>query len=378
MATLLGMPLLAQLTDLHLVAGEEDHGASERLEQAVAALVPHAPDALLLSGDLVDDGSPAAYAKVKQALTPLGELPIHVLPGNHDDREALQDAFGLERSERVHGTAQVGALRLVLCDSVRPGRTDGALPPAELGWLDAALREAPDVPTLVAVHHPPARSGIAFMDALGLPEPDRRAFAAVVAGHPQVQLVASGHVHVAFLAQVGGRPLLGAPSTARALALDLRAERRTAFAMTSPPPGFVLHQLDADGLRSHVSGVRDTEEEAPAAAARAALDAAGGGADLRVVEVPAERRFVLARGNETVGLITYHRRGDVVSLDHTEVPRASQGQGHASVLVRGALDQLRAAGDQVLPRCSYISAWLAEHPGYADLVPAGERDRFGL
>jgi len=32
----------------------------------------------------------------------------------------------------------------------------------------------------------------------------------------------------------------------------------------------------------------------------------------------------------------------------------------------------------VLPYCSFVRRWIAEHPEYADLVPERERKRFGL
>src|SRR4051794_39976510 len=52
--------LLAQLTDLHLTVGPDDHGAASALERAVAEVagLDPPPDAVLLTGDLVDGGDP--------------------------------------------------------------------------------------------------------------------------------------------------------------------------------------------------------------------------------------------------------------------------------------------------------------------------------
>jgi 3',5'-cyclic-AMP phosphodiesterase len=86
---------LVQLSDLHLRAGEDGTGPAERLEHAVrlvAALKPR-PHALLLSGDLVDAPSSAAYQQAYELLAVLG-VPMHAIPGNHDDRDLLRARFG--------------------------------------------------------------------------------------------------------------------------------------------------------------------------------------------------------------------------------------------------------------------------------------------
>ena len=74
----------------------------------------------------------------------------------------------------------------------------------------------------------------------------------------------------------------------------------------------------------------------------------------------------------------YHLRGQVISLNHSEVDDRFQGQGLASKLVRGVLDEARARGLEVLPYCPYVRSWIAKHPDYADLVPPGRRAEFSL
>jgi predicted GNAT family acetyltransferase len=41
-----------------------------------------------------------------------------------------------------------------------------------------------------------------------------------------------------------------------------------------------------------------------------------------------------------------------------------------STLVRGALDDVRAHGLRVVPRCSFVRGYIERHPDYADLVDA--------
>jgi predicted GNAT family acetyltransferase len=70
-----------------------------------------------------------------------------------------------------------------------------------------------------------------------------------------------------------------------------------------------------------------------------------------------------------VAFVTYRRREDgVISLDHAEVPRALEGKGVGSKLVRATLDRVRGEGLKVVPRCSFVHAFIQRHPDYADLL----------
>jgi uncharacterized protein len=63
----------------------------------------------------------------------------------------------------------------------------------------------------------------------------------------------------------------------------------------------------------------------------------------------------------------YHRRGNVIAFTHTLVPPEIQGRGVASALARKALDDARAAGNQVVPSCAFFDGFMKEHPEYDDL-----------
>jgi predicted GNAT family acetyltransferase len=65
-------------------------------------------------------------------------------------------------------------------------------------------------------------------------------------------------------------------------------------------------------------------------------------------------------------------------LPHTVVSPALRGQGLAAHMIRRALDDARAQGLAVAPACSYVSAYIAEHPDDLDLVPEPDRPRYGL
>jgi hypothetical protein len=69
-----------------------------------------------------------------------------------------------------------------------------------------------------------------------------------------------------------------------------------------------------------------------------------------------------------LSLAEYRLRGDTIVFTHTEVPEALEGQGIAAQIVRFALDDARARGLGVVPRCPYAAAFIARHTEYRDLV----------
>ena len=80
-----------------------------------------------------------------------------------------------------------------------------------------------------------------------------------------------------------------------------------------------------------------------------------------------EQRFEMDVGGETA-VAYYALTPGVITFNHTEVPEALRGRGIASRLVRGALEAARAGHLKVAPRCSFVSAYLARHPEFNDLV----------
>ena len=81
-------------------------------------------------------------------------------------------------------------------------------------------------------------------------------------------------------------------------------------------------------------------------------------------------RFELVEDGQVVGVADYRRDGDTWVFPHTEIVAARRGQGLGAVLVQGALDDVRAAGGTVVPRCWYVAEFIDGHPEYRDLLAA--------
>ena len=60
-----------------------------------------------------------------------------------------------------------------------------------------------------------------------------------------------------------------------------------------------------------------------------------------------------------------------MTFTHTEVDPRFEGHGVGGRLVSQALDATREEGLAVIPVCPFVRAYIAGHPAYLDLVPAG-------
>lgn len=253
--------IIAQISDTHIgrpgekIAAMVDTAAC--LTRAVAQIgrLDPPPDALLITGDLVNGGTADEYAHLRELLAPLA-LPTYVIPGNHDDRAALRFAFTdhsyLPGQGFLHYTIDDLPLYLIALDTLVVGADAGALDQTQLDWLAARLSRTQGRPTLIMMHHPPFDTGIGFMDAMGLRD-GRAEFIRLVSTYPQVERILCGHVHRAIEARVGGTLAMTCPSTCHQIALDLSGHGPAAF--TLEPPGFRLHWWNGRQLVSHTASI---------------------------------------------------------------------------------------------------------------------------
>jgi len=144
------------------------------------------------------------------------------------------------------------AVRLVMLDTVAPGFGHGELCARRLDWLDAALGEARERATIVAMHHPPFQCGIAHMDAINLRQ--SREFTAIIARHRQVERIVCGHHHRPITARVAHCIAQIAPSVAHQVEFALSPSAPPALVLE--PPGFMIHRYDErNGMVSHAACV---------------------------------------------------------------------------------------------------------------------------
>jgi predicted GNAT family acetyltransferase len=80
------------------------------------------------------------------------------------------------------------------------------------------------------------------------------------------------------------------------------------------------------------------------------------------------RRFEVRIGVGPPAFLSYTIAGDLVILEHTEVPDELRGQGLGAHLARIALTEARQRHWRIVPRCEYVAGFIARHPEFDDLV----------
>ncbi len=78
-------------------------------------------------------------------------------------------------------------------------------------------------------------------------------------------------------------------------------------------------------------------------------------------------RFEL-EADGVMAILNYRVGDGVITLIYTETPPQARGRGLASRLVAGALEAIRARGLKIVPRCSFVRAYLGKHSEFRDLV----------
>ncbi|ROP61918.1 3',5'-cyclic AMP phosphodiesterase CpdA [Enterobacter sp. BIGb0383] len=250
--------VLAQISDLHIKAGGrlsyrkvDTLGALKAAVARLNSLTPR-PDAVAITGDLTDFGTPEEYAAVRAVLDTL-TLPWFAIAGNHDSRPAFRDAFRdcdwlNPQAEFIQWCVDRFPVRLIGLDSTVAEQPWGELCPARLAWLQEQLAAAPEKPTIVMLHHHPFISGIDHMDRQNLRDAD--ALANVLADAPQVLRILCGHVHRFMVSQLGSTIVCSAPGTSHQVTPDFAPDGPSTFSLE--PAGFLLHRWSAvNGIATH-------------------------------------------------------------------------------------------------------------------------------
>ena len=249
--TTAGSLRLLHLTDLHLfedVAGEiygvqTDQTFRATLSHALGS-APGPIDAILVTGDIAEDGRTATYRRFREEILNAGP-PVLCIPGNHEDRTPLGEILS-NPPLQLCGTRRLDRWYVILLDSHLPGRDEGHLTAAELDRLDRELRAAGDSHVLVCVHHQPVPVGSPWLDAYGLANAGE--FLSRIEAQGNVRAVVCGHVHQASDRMHGGVRFMSTPSTCAQF--TPQTER---CIMDLAPPGYRWLELLPDGsLRTEV------------------------------------------------------------------------------------------------------------------------------
>jgi len=246
------LTFLVQITDTHVVErgtllyGQAD--TARHLAETVSEInaMRPLPDGVLITGDLVEHPGPTTYSHFRDLIEPL-RMPVFLMPGNHDNPEIMQSYFRdtpMFPAEPPHFQYVIEdfPFRVLMLNSHFDNSELPHFGPRRLQWLEAVLAES-DRPALVAIHHPPMKTGIGFIDMVG---PDwYRGLGEVLAQHPQVFKIICGHGHLDLQGRLGTVPVQMVGSIAHQLIACRGEDIAPSFDNVRVPP--MLHQwLDGE------------------------------------------------------------------------------------------------------------------------------------
>jgi 3',5'-cyclic AMP phosphodiesterase CpdA len=247
------------MSDLHVRRSQagSGRGFDAHLIKCIAQVNAAAPDLVIATGDLTQTGSAEEYRHLRELMNALSR-PYYLMPGNHDDREALRrvyrdHAYLFETDTHASYVVDVNNWRLLMFDSTKHRRPGGYVDTTRLTWLDSRLRERTHMPTLLALHHPPFAAGVWPLDWFGFANVQE--LENVVRSHGQVRRVVSGHVHCVRAASWGGTFACTSPSPMPQHLLIGTGQHLPKIHFERP--GFLLHSLD-DANGSIVTRVHRT------------------------------------------------------------------------------------------------------------------------
>jgi len=247
---------ILQVSDCHLYA---DPAATllglntlDALQQVLdSACAENKPDMIVVTGDLVHDGSKAGYRALARTLDRT-RCRSAVIPGNHDHVPNMRSVLD---QHQIPSTGQINIRnwRLILLNSQLPGEEYGHLSSNELELLENALMDSP-ANILIFLHHQPVPIGSKWLDNIGL-DNGQELFSRIK-GNTAVKGILWGHVHQSWQGQFGHIQLLATPSTCIQF-----SPKEDEFSLTAEPPGWRMLHLGGQGeLRSEIHYLQDMPE----------------------------------------------------------------------------------------------------------------------
>ena len=247
---------LLHISDPHLYADEEGEIYGVATDKSFRAVLKHAfasapgrVDAVLATGDLVEDQSAVGYRRFSGIMSAFGP-PVFCLPGNHDDPTRMAEILDAGLFQYC-GQTTLGDWQIVLLDSHAAGQDSGHVSAEELTRLDRQLSHSTAAHALVCVHHQVLPMGSAWLDGVGLVNADDLLL--MLSRHEQVRGVLWGHVHQASDRLQESMRMLSTPSTCAQFTPDTNS-----CIMDVRPPGYRWIELKSDGaIDTQVSWLED-------------------------------------------------------------------------------------------------------------------------
>lgn len=187
---------IAQITDIHLtehdgdtLQGVDTGESLRRVLAAISALSPQ-PSLIIASGDLVQTANSRSYSRLKSIFCDTN-IPVYVLPGNHDDAEMMQQHL-LGGSVKYQSKLSLNGWSMLFLDSTIKQQHHGVVSEKEQTLLEKNIGSGLNQPALIALHHPTINSCPSFGCRLN----NKDKFITYLKQQPSIKAVIAGHTHL--------------------------------------------------------------------------------------------------------------------------------------------------------------------------------------
>ncbi|MEU6348629.1 metallophosphoesterase [Streptomyces sp. NPDC047072] len=250
---------ILHLSDTHLERTDTPNRAGVNATESLRLMLAElrhltAVDAVVVTGDLANDGAVEAYTAVRDLIGDFArrlDAPAFYTTGNHDERIAFGKVLGSGHADPVEvletpageraAVSVVGGRRLVTLDSLVPGKVYGRLSAEQLDWLRGVLSTPFERGTILAFHHPPVHVELSSTQRVfGLRDPQDLA---AVIRDTDVRLILTGHYHLQLFGMLESVPVWVTPGVVNRI--DLTTAPGTERAVRGASASLV--ELDGPG-----------------------------------------------------------------------------------------------------------------------------------
>jgi len=193
---------IVQLSDIHVGSQFQE----SKFNQVVQEINEIKPDAVLITGDLTNEGLKSEYEKCKKNLSKLTCKKIITISGNHDYRNSgyliFKKYFPFETVNELSKDVV-----LVTVGTARPDRNEGEVGYRQNLWLERTMKKYYDKVKILAMHH----------HLVGIPDTGSDRVTVIDAGDvlrtildTKVDLVLCGHKHRPWIWNFKGLSIVNA------------------------------------------------------------------------------------------------------------------------------------------------------------------------
>ena len=236
---------IVQITDMHLnksretnINGINTYDSAMKILKNIKTAEKHT-DCLVLSGDISNDCSIESYSSLLNLLKDF-EIPIYLMPGNHDSPSILRDISN-EKNIFYKNFEGFGDWGLFMFNTKKEKSPNGLLKQEELIEFDKIIENDDYKYVFIFLHHHPVLIGSASMDSMIIENSDL--LIQRIKKTNKVKAVCWGHIHNEFYMDIGPIKLFSTPSTC------YQAKERSKKFVIDPnaSPGYRKIILNKDG-----------------------------------------------------------------------------------------------------------------------------------